>query len=61
MQKYTPIFFSKDDLDVALNGAYKNRKDAQAAEYVEQARKHKADYEAATQEVQDFQHRSCIA
>lgn len=51
MQKYTPVFFSKDDLDVALKDAHLTRRNTQAAEFSAEAAKHKADFKAATKEV----------
>lgn len=51
MQKFTPVFFSKDDLDAALKDAHSSRRTTQAAEYSAEAAKHRADYKAATKEV----------
>ena len=51
MQKYTPVFFSKDDLDVALKDAHLTRRNTQAAEFSAEAAKHKAEFKAATKEV----------
>jgi hypothetical protein len=51
LQKFTPIFFSKDDLDAALKDAHSTRKSIQAAEYTAEAAKHRAEFKSATKEV----------
>lgn len=51
MQKFTPVFFSKDDLDAALKDAHLTRRTTQAGEYSAEAAKHKAEFKAATKEV----------
>jgi len=51
MQKMTPVFLSKADLDVALRDADATRKQEQAEKYTRDAKKHREEYDAAKKEV----------
>ena len=46
MQKFSPIFFSKADLDEALKGAHTTRQSTQADGYLKKAEKCKSTYDS---------------
>lgn len=50
VQKLAPIFFSRRDLDVALNSAHATQQGAQVAAYAKRADEAHAAYEAAVKE-----------
>lgn len=43
-QQYVPLFLSKEDLDVAVQSAYKQRNQAQIQVYRDKAAKYEEDY-----------------
>lgn len=58
LQKMTPVFLSKADLDVALRDADAARKQEQSETYSRSAKKHREDYDAAKKEARHF--RLCL-
>lgn len=58
LQKMTPVFLSKADLDVALRDADAARKQEQSEKYARTAKKHREEYDAAKKEVL---HTSCVS
>jgi hypothetical protein len=51
LQQYVPLFLTKEDLDVAVGGAYRQRNASQISAVKEKAAQYKEEYQAAMKEV----------
>jgi hypothetical protein len=51
LQQYVPLFLTKEDLDVAVGGAYRQRNASQISAVKEKAAQYEEEYQAAMKEV----------
>jgi hypothetical protein len=54
LQQYVPLFLTKEDLDVAVGGAYRQRNASQISAVKEKAALYEEEYQAAMREVGMF-------